>query len=189
MPISLGFGELGCPYHCDTSTKCPCSLRGGRIKGMGWGRREKKAPLPIPLPAIPYPFRRLLRSLVSIYSGNSIWRRAQGLAKNLFAITSFLFIEVLFRTFLYCYWGKGNCSLYRGLGYIEVLLYGGVWQGPTLGVIFTDVSVRELIMSQKTFYNVVTVQRWSDWSHGCHWNERSKTAFLERFFMGINMIV
>ena len=50
MPISLGFGELGCPYHCDTSSKCPCSLRGGRKKGMGWRRREKKAPLPVPLP-------------------------------------------------------------------------------------------------------------------------------------------
>ena len=37
MPISLGFGELGCPYQCDTSTKCPSSLRGGRKKGMGWG--------------------------------------------------------------------------------------------------------------------------------------------------------
>ena len=93
----------GCPDHCDTGTKCSYSLRGGRKKGREWGRREKKsAP-----PNSPSPFDTcMFRSLVSIYSGNSTLRRAQGLAKNVFAITSFLFIEVLFRTFLYYYCAK-----------------------------------------------------------------------------------
>ena len=39
--------------------------------------------------------------------------------QNLFAITRFRYIEVLFPIFCY-YWGKDNRSLYRGL-YIEVL--------------------------------------------------------------------
>ena len=39
--------------------------------------------------------------------------------QNLFAITRFRYIEVLFHIFCY-YWGKDNRSLYRGL-YIEVL--------------------------------------------------------------------
>ena len=60
MPISLGFGELGCPYQCDTSTKCPSSLRGGRKKGMGWGEEGEEIappnspsanPLPLSMPA------------------------------------------------------------------------------------------------------------------------------------------
>ena len=106
----------GCPYHCDTGTKCSYSLRGGRKKGREWGRREKKS-APSNSPTF---FDACFAVWSVIYSGNSIWRRAQGLAKNyLFAITRFLFIEVLFRTFLYYYWGKENCSLYRGLGYID----------------------------------------------------------------------
>ena len=39
--------------------------------------------------------------------------------KNVFAITRFRYIEVLFHIFSY-YWGKENRSLYRGLRYIEV---------------------------------------------------------------------
>ena len=42
--------------------------------------------------------------------------------QDLFAITRFRYIEVLFRIFYY-YWGKENCSLYRGLRYIVVPLY------------------------------------------------------------------
>ena len=146
MPLSLGFGEWGCPYHCNTGTKCSFSLRGGPKKRREWGEEEEEQR------PFPYPFRHLLRSLVFTCSGNSIWR---GLSdwQNLSAVTRFLFIEVLFRTFLYYYWGKENCSWYRGLGYIEVRcsievpLYGGVWQRPTVGVRFIDVSVRELIIS------------------------------------------
>ena len=36
--------------------------------------------------------------------------------QNLFAISRFFFIHYAF----YCYWGKENYSLYRGLRYIEV---------------------------------------------------------------------
>ena len=39
--------------------------------------------------------------------------------KNVFAITRFRYIEVLFHIFYY-YWGQENRSLYRGLRYIEV---------------------------------------------------------------------
>ena len=39
--------------------------------------------------------------------------------QNLFAITRFHYIEVLFHMFYY-YWGKENRLLYRGLCYIEV---------------------------------------------------------------------
>ena len=39
--------------------------------------------------------------------------------QNVFAITRFRYIEVLFHIFYY-YWGKENRSLYRGLRYIEV---------------------------------------------------------------------
>ena len=39
--------------------------------------------------------------------------------QNLFAITSFRYIEVLFHIFYY-YWGEENRSLYRGLRYIVV---------------------------------------------------------------------
>ena len=39
--------------------------------------------------------------------------------QNLFAITRFRYVEVLFHIF-YCYWGKENRSLYRGLRYTEV---------------------------------------------------------------------
>ena len=47
--------------------------------------------------------------------------KGQGTGKNMFAITRFRYIEVLFHIFLfYCYWGKENCSLYGGLRYIEV---------------------------------------------------------------------
>ena len=45
--------------------------------------------------------------------------------QNLFAITRFRYIEVLFHVFC-CYWGKQNPSLYRGLRYIEVPLYWNV---------------------------------------------------------------
>ena len=44
--------------------------------------------------------------------GSSDWQ-------NLFAIKRFRYMEILFRMF-YCYWGKENRSLYRGLRYIEV---------------------------------------------------------------------
>ena len=40
--------------------------------------------------------------------------------QNLFAITRFRYIQVLFHIFCY-YWCKENCLLYRGLRYIEVL--------------------------------------------------------------------
>ena len=40
--------------------------------------------------------------------------------QNLYAITRFCFIEVLFHIFYY-YWGKKFRSLYRELRYIEVL--------------------------------------------------------------------
>ena len=39
--------------------------------------------------------------------------------ENLFAIKRFRYMEILFHMF-YCYWGKENRSLYRGLRYIEV---------------------------------------------------------------------
>ena len=39
--------------------------------------------------------------------------------QNLFAIKRFRYMEILFHMF-YCYWGKENRSLYRGLRYIEV---------------------------------------------------------------------
>ena len=39
--------------------------------------------------------------------------------QNLFPITRFRYIEVLFCIFYY-YWGNENCSLYGGLCYIEV---------------------------------------------------------------------
>ena len=39
--------------------------------------------------------------------------------QNLFAITRFRYIEVLFHIFYY-YWGKENRSLYRGFHYMEV---------------------------------------------------------------------
>ena len=39
--------------------------------------------------------------------------------QNLFAITRFRYITVLFHIFYY-YWGEENCLLYRGLHYIEV---------------------------------------------------------------------
>ena len=42
-------------------------------------------------------------------------------SKNVFAVTRFHFLEVLFHS--YCYWAKENCSLYQGLSYIEVPLY------------------------------------------------------------------
>ena len=42
--------------------------------------------------------------------------------QNLFAITRFRYIEVLFHIFYY-YWGKENLSLYRGRRYIEVPPY------------------------------------------------------------------
>ena len=48
--------------------------------------------------------------------------------QNLFAITRFRYIEILFHIF-YCYWGQENRSLYQGLRryievrYIEVSLY------------------------------------------------------------------
>ena len=38
---------------------------------------------------------------------------------NMFAITRFRYMEVLFHIFYY-YWGQENLSLYRGLCYIEV---------------------------------------------------------------------
>ena len=38
--------------------------------------------------------------------------------QNLFAITRFRYMEVLFHIF-YCYWGKENRLLNRGLRYIE----------------------------------------------------------------------
>ena len=40
--------------------------------------------------------------------------------QNLFAITRFCYIEVLFHTFYYHCRGKENCSLYRRLRYIKV---------------------------------------------------------------------
>ena len=50
MPLSLGFGEWGCPYHCDTGTKCSFSLRGGPRKRREWGEEEEeKGPLPLAL--------------------------------------------------------------------------------------------------------------------------------------------
>ena len=143
MPKTPGY-----PYHCDTGTKCSYSLRGGRKKGREWGRREKKS---VP-PNSPTPFD----ACFAVWSPYTVETRYdEGLRdwQNLFAITRFLFIEVLFRTFLYYYRGNENCSLYRGLGYIEVRygievpLYRSVWQGPTVGVRFIDVSVRELIIS------------------------------------------
>ena len=102
MPLSLGFGEWGCPHHCDTGTKCSFSLRGGPKKRREWGEEEEeKRPFPFPFP-FPYPFGHLLRSLVFTCSGNSIWR---GLSDwpNLFAITvsfyrsslSYIFILLL----------------------------------------------------------------------------------------------
>ena len=39
--------------------------------------------------------------------------------QNLFAVSRFRYIEVLFHIF-YCYWGQENSSLYRQLRYIEV---------------------------------------------------------------------
>ena len=42
--------------------------------------------------------------------------------QNLFPITRSRYIEVFLHIFYHC-WGKENCSLYRGLRYIEVPLY------------------------------------------------------------------
>ena len=39
--------------------------------------------------------------------------------QNMFTITRFRYIKVLFHAFYY-YWGKENRSQYRGLRYIEV---------------------------------------------------------------------
>ena len=39
--------------------------------------------------------------------------------ENMFVITRFRYMEVIFHIFYY-YWGKENHSLYRGLRYIEV---------------------------------------------------------------------
>ena len=145
--------RMGCPKRRDThitvtpvlSVHIAC-VAGAKRGGSGGGGR-RKASLPIPLPL----------STPASQSGLHVqWKLAdEGLRdwQNLFAITRFLFIEVLFRTFLYYYRGNENCSLYRGLGYIEVRysievpLYRSVWQGPTVGVRFIDVSVRELIIS------------------------------------------
>ena len=46
--------------------------------------------------------------------------------QNLFAIKRFRYMEVLFHMF-YCYWGKENRSLYRGLRYIEVVISWFHW--------------------------------------------------------------
>ena len=43
--------------------------------------------------------------------------------QNLFAITRFCYIKVLFHTFYY-YWDKENCLLYRGLPYTKVRYQG-----------------------------------------------------------------
>ena len=62
--------------------------------------------------------------LCACYCSHIIKRYDEGLRdwQNLFAIPRFRYVEVLFRIFYY-YWGKENLSLYRGLRYIEVLLY------------------------------------------------------------------
>ena len=39
--------------------------------------------------------------------------------QNMFVITRFRYIEVIFRIFYY-YWGRENRSLYRGLRYVVV---------------------------------------------------------------------
>ena len=49
--------------------------------------------------------------------------RAKGLCQNLFAITRFLFFEILFHIFYYYYyWGKENRLLYQALRYIDLLM-------------------------------------------------------------------
>ena len=49
-----------------------------------------------------------------MYSGISIHNEGPRVWKNLFALTRFRFMEVLFHIFYY-YWGKKYRSLYRGL--------------------------------------------------------------------------
>ena len=136
------------------------SLRGGRKKlgGMGEKGEEKR------LSQFPFPqSTTLFDTCFTVWFPYTVETRYdEGLSdwQNLFAITRFLFIEVLFRTFLYYYWGKGNCSLYRGLRYIEVrcsIMEVSLYGGPIVGVRFIDVSVRELIVSQRRFI------MWSQW--------------------------
>ena len=52
------------------------------------------------------------------YSGTQFNEGPRGW-QNLFTLTRFRYIEVIFHIFHY-YWSKENCSLYRGLRYIEV---------------------------------------------------------------------
>ena len=73
MPISLGSGEWGCPRRGDAhitvtpvlSVHLAC-VAGAKSEEVGEEGEENRTS------QFPYPFRRLLRSLVSIYSGNSI---------------------------------------------------------------------------------------------------------------------
>ena len=71
--------------------------------------------------------------------------------QNLFAITRFRYIEVLFHLFC-CYWDKQNPSLYRGLRYIEVLLYGGNILG-MLSLLSSATQHFSLTLSVSTLWN------------------------------------
>ena len=54
------------------------------------------------------------------------YSKGQETGKNLFPITRFRYIEVLFHVFHYC-WGKQNRSLYRSSSDVEVPLYFSSW--------------------------------------------------------------
>ena len=59
-----------------------------------------------------------------MWSGTSIYNEGPRVWKNLFALTRFRFMEVLFHIFCH-YWGKKYRSLYRGLRLYRGLLYRG----------------------------------------------------------------
>ena len=56
-----------------------------------------------------------------IYSVTSGFNEGPGDWQNLFSLSMFRYIKVLFHT-CYFYWGKENCSLYRGLRYVEFVI-------------------------------------------------------------------
>ena len=58
-------------------------------------------------------------TFLSSYTVNPLYNEEPRDWQNLYAITRFCYIEVLFRIFYYC-WDKENRSLYRELRYTEV---------------------------------------------------------------------
>ena len=59
-------------------------------------------------------------STVILIQWNFDIAKDQGTRKNVFPITRFPYLEVLFHIFYHC-WGKQNRSFYPGVRYIEVL--------------------------------------------------------------------